>query len=244
MVTPKGENEMAKRRNVPTTKPAKEEVVETKEVITTGLDAPEEVVPEPEPIKANVANCKRVRARKNPTTEEDNVLAELTEGTEVVVLDSSNPDWTRVDVNGTLAWIMSDYLTVIQEVTPMEDLRNNSILSDVRGAIGLNPDEVDVAFDLQIKSAINNSISELAQLGLGELGEFVVQDGSETWNDLLGEDYQYVYAFAKNYVEVNTRLLFDPPQSGALKAALDEQLKKTTFNVMTAIELHNVEKEA
>lgn len=126
----------------------------------------------------------------------------------------------------------------------MEDLRNNSILADVRGALGLNPDEVDVEFDLQIKSAINNSISELAQLGLGELGEFVVQDGSETWNDLLGEDYQYVYAFAKNYVEVNTRLLFDPPQSGALKAALDEQLKKAIFNVMTAIELHNVEKEA
>lgn len=120
MVTPKGENEMAKRRNVPTTKPVKEEVVETKEVITTGLDATEEAVPEPaveakepEPIKAKVANCKRVRARKNPTTEEDNVLAELTEGTEVVVLDSSNPDWTRVDVKGTLAWIMSDYLTVI-----------------------------------------------------------------------------------------------------------------------------------
>lgn len=125
----------------------------------------------------------------------------------------------------------------------MEDLRNNSILSDVRGALGLNPDEVDAEFDLQIKSAINNSISELAQLGLGELGEFVVQDGSETWNNLLGEDYQYVYAFAKNYVDVNTRLLFDPPQSGALKAALDEQLKKATFNVMTAIELHNVEKE-
>lgn len=122
MVTPKGENEMAKRRNVPTTKPVKEEVVETKEVITTGLDATEEVVPEPEPaveekkpepIKAKVANCKRVRARKNPTTEEDNVLAELTEGTDVVVLDSSNPDWTRVDVKGTLAWIMSNYLTVI-----------------------------------------------------------------------------------------------------------------------------------
>lgn len=125
----------------------------------------------------------------------------------------------------------------------MEDLRNNSILSDVRGALGLNPDEVDAEFDLQIKSAINNSISELAQLGLGELGEFVVQDGSETWNNLLGEDYQYVYAFAKNYIDVNTRLLFDPPQSGALKAALDEQLKKATFNVMTAIELHNVEKE-
>ena len=124
----------------------------------------------------------------------------------------------------------------------MSELRNNSILSDVRGALGLNPDEVDVEFDLQIKSAINNSIAELAQLGLGELGDFNIEDGSETWSDLLGTKYDYVYAFAKNYVEVNTRLLFDPPQSGALKAALDEQLKKATFNVMTAIELH--EKEA
>lgn len=124
----------------------------------------------------------------------------------------------------------------------MSELRNNSILSDVRGALGLNPDEVDVEFDLQIKSAINNSIAELAQLGLGELGDFNIEDGSETWSDLLGTEYDYVYAFAKNYVEVNTRLLFDPPQSGALKAALDEQLKKATFNVMTAIELH--EKEA
>ena len=122
----------------------------------------------------------------------------------------------------------------------MKPLRENSILADVRGSLGLNPDEVDLDFDLQIKSAINTSIAELAQLGLRELGEFNIEDGSETWTDLLGEDYQYVYAFAKNYIEINTRLLFDPPQSGSLKSALDEQLKKAEFNVMTAIELHNI----
>ena len=125
----------------------------------------------------------------------------------------------------------------------MNELKDNSILSDVRGAIGLNPDDVDEDFDLQIKSAINTSIAELAQLGLGELGAFNIESGSETWSDLLGEDYAYVYAFAKNYVEVNSRLLFDPPQSGALKAALDEQLRKATFNLMTAIELHNIDEE-
>lgn len=125
----------------------------------------------------------------------------------------------------------------------MEDLRNNSILSDVKGNLDLNPDEVDPEFDSKIISKINRAIARLAQLGLGELGSFMVNDGSETWNDLLGEEYQYVYAFARNYIEVSTKLAFDPPQSGALKATLDEEYKTAEFDVMTAIELHNVEKE-
>lgn len=125
----------------------------------------------------------------------------------------------------------------------MEDLRNNSILSDVKGNLDLNPDEVDPDFDSKIISKINRAIARLAQLGLGELGSFMVNDGSETWNDLLGEEYQYVYAFARNYIEVSTKLAFDPPQSGALKATLDEEYKTAEFDVMTAIELHNVEKE-
>lgn len=124
----------------------------------------------------------------------------------------------------------------------MEDLRNNSILSDVKGNLDLNPDEVDPDFDSKIISKINRAIARLAQLGLGELGSFMVNDGSETWNDLLGEEYQYVYAFARNYIEVSTKLAFDPPQSGALKATLDEEYKTAEFDVMTAIELHNVEK--
>lgn len=125
----------------------------------------------------------------------------------------------------------------------MEDLRNNSILSDVKGNLDLNPDEVDPDFDSKIISKINRAIARLAQLGLGELGSFMVNDGSETWNDLLGEEYQYVYAFTRNYIEVSTKLAFDPPQSGALKATLDEEYKTAEFDVMTAIELHNIEKE-
>lgn len=125
----------------------------------------------------------------------------------------------------------------------MEDLRNNSILSDVKGNLDLNPDEVDPDFDSKIISKINRAIARLAQLGLGKLGSFMINDGSETWNDLLGEEYQYVYAFARNYVEVSTKLAFDPPQSGALKASLDEEFKTAEFDVMTAIELHNIEKE-
>lgn len=110
---------MAKRRNNTNTKPATEEVVETKEEVdaTENFETePETVAEEKEPdvLQAKVANCKKVRARKNPTTEEDNVIDELDEGKVVVILDSSNPDWTRVELaGGTRAWIMSKYLEVI-----------------------------------------------------------------------------------------------------------------------------------
>lgn len=99
---------MAKRRNNVNTKPVTEEAVETKEEVDTAETF------KPDVLQAKVTNCKKVRARKNPTTEEDNVIDELDEGKVVVILDSSNPDWTRVELaGGTRAWIMSKYLEVI-----------------------------------------------------------------------------------------------------------------------------------
>lgn len=98
----------------PAAKPAKEVVEKVEEPLATGLDAGLKEEPkEPDKIKAVVTNCKKVRARKTPNTHEDNVIAELKEGTEVVVLDSSNPGWTLVDLGAQGAWIMSDYLKSI-----------------------------------------------------------------------------------------------------------------------------------
>lgn len=112
---------MAKRRNSnantkPTTEDmtAKELVEEVGKPLAEGIENGLTEKIEPEPIQAKVANCKKVRARKNPTTEEDNVVDELEEGKVVIILDSSNPDWTRVELaGGTRAWIMSKYLEVI-----------------------------------------------------------------------------------------------------------------------------------
>lgn len=104
--------------NKPAEQPSvKEEAKVVEEPSITGLDAGlkenVEIPAQPQPIKAVVANCKKVRVRKTPTTIEDNVIAELKEGTEVVILDSSNPGWTLVDLGAQGAWIMSDYLKSI-----------------------------------------------------------------------------------------------------------------------------------
>ncbi len=125
----------------------------------------------------------------------------------------------------------------------MDEFLSTSILADIRGHIGYAPDEVDPEFDKQIIDHINTSIARLAQLGLGKLGDFLVRTGEETWNDYLGEDYQYIYSFAKDFIQLTAKLKFDPPQGGVLKAALDEQLATAEFNVMTAIEEHNIDKE-
>lgn len=66
-----------------------------------------------EPIKAVVANCKKVRLRKQPDASGNNVIDELVEGTEVIVLDASNHKWTRVELKGVRGWIMSEYLRLI-----------------------------------------------------------------------------------------------------------------------------------
>lgn len=104
-------------RNNRPPRPANKPVEEVDKPLATGLDAGlkenVEIPAQPQPIKAVVANCKKVRVRKTPTTIEDNVIAELKEGTEVVVLDSSNPGWTLVDLGAQGAWIMSDYLKSI-----------------------------------------------------------------------------------------------------------------------------------
>ena len=126
----------------------------------------------------------------------------------------------------------------------MNQVQDNTILADAKLFIGLDPNEVDEEFDRVIISKINTSIARLAKLGLGTLGSFSVNTGNETWFDYLGEENLYILAFAKHFVELNTKLLFDPPQSGALSSAYEEQLKEAKDDIQTAIELHEIEARA
>lgn len=112
------------------------------------------------------------------------------------------------------------------------------ILQDVKKSIGINPDSHDETFDASIIMCINSAIAELAELGIGTQGGFEVDEGTETWEDYLGETYAYLLSLSKSYVNTYVKLMFDTPQSGALKAALEEDFKRLEFRILTAIEQH------
>lgn len=116
----------------------------------------------------------------------------------------------------------------------------NSILEDVRLAVGLTIDTSD--FDTDLLMHINASIGTLNQNGIGK--NLIVIDTASTWNDLQ-EPTQYGNEFFKMvplFIMLSTKLLFDPPPPSIvqyhqahidqllwrLKIAYEEPLTTTT----------------
>jgi len=102
-----------------------------------------------------------------------------------------------------------------------------SILKSIKKVVGVSPD-YDV-FDEDILMAINTSFSTLNQLGIGPEGGFSIEDETPTWSDYIGGDPNY--NSIKTYIQLKTRLLFDPPANSIIKGAIDEQLKEIEWRL-------------
>lgn len=114
----------------------------------------------------------------------------------------------------------------------------NTILYDVKTSIGINPDaDDDETFDNSILMCINSAIAELAELGVGEQGLFEASKTS-TWSEYLGEKQSYLLSLIRSYVNVYTKNMFDPPETGPLDAAQNEHRKRLEFRIQTTIEQH------
>lgn len=78
-------------------------------------------------------------------------------------------------------------------------------------------------FDSDILMHINSYFAVMTQCGIGPLDGFIVTDTTE-WTDFLPEGT--VLEMAKQYVQLRTRLTFDPPTSSfvadSLKKNADE----------------------
>ena len=87
---------------------------------------------------------------------------------------------------------------------------NNSILQDVRTAVGLDATTSD--FDTELIMHINSAIGRLNQNGVGNF--LVVENEGQVWNDLLnplqtaGNQY---FQLVPLFVALSTKLIFDPP---------------------------------
>jgi hypothetical protein len=87
---------------------------------------------------------------------------------------------------------------------------NNSILQDIRIAVGLDSSTSD--FDTDLLIHINSAIGKLNQNGVGNF--LVVEDEEATWNDLQNplqiEGNKY-FKMVPLFIILSTKLIFDPP---------------------------------
>lgn len=120
----------------------------------------------------------------------------------------------------------------------MDDI-SSSILETIKKLIGL--DKTYDVFDLDLIVAINSSFMILNQLGIGPDKPFSITDESSTWKDFFGDEE--IFALAKSYIYLRTKLLFDPPASGVLHEAVERQISEFEWRMHVQADYNDSKKE-
>lgn len=97
-----------------------------------------------------------------------------------------------------------------------------SILTSTKKILGLAADYE--AFDLDVITHINATFSLLNQLGVGPTDGFSIEDADTEWSDYEVPSNQL--HMVKTYVYLKVKILFDPPATGYLVTAQNDQLQE------------------
>lgn len=105
-----------------------------------------------------------------------------------------------------------------------------SILKSTKKILGI--DEANTAFDQEILTGINTAFGDLTHLGLGPPVGFSVEDESPEWDSFVTTTAgDKRYEGVKTYVQLKTRLLFDPPQTSYVLSSMERQLEQLTWRL-------------
>lgn len=104
-----------------------------------------------------------------------------------------------------------------------------SILNSIKKVLGIAADYT--AFDEDIIMHINTAFSTLAQLGVGPVGGFMIQDETAVWSDFLGLVVDEQFNSVKSYIFLRVRLLFDPPTTSYLINAYQDQIRELEWRL-------------
>lgn len=108
-----------------------------------------------------------------------------------------------------------------------------SILGSVRKLIGgIETDGGEGPFDNDLILHINSVFNIINQLGVGPKKPFSITDETETWDDFWGDSE--VINLVESYMYLKVRLLFDPPSTGALHEAMENQIKEFEWRLQVA----------
>ena len=92
--------------------------------------------------------------------------------------------------------------------------------------------EEETHFDTDILITINSMLSRLRQMGLGPEEPFSVVDDKAIWSDFTGDDPDL--SEVKTYVQIKTKLIFDPPANSNILAAYRDEAKEIEWR-LTAV---------
>ena len=108
-----------------------------------------------------------------------------------------------------------------------------SILTSTKKLLGIGEDYTH--FDLDVLTAINSTFSTLNQLGIGPVEGFSIEDDTAEWEDYLDDSNKL--NLVKSYVYMKARVIFDPPSTGFVLSAVQEQIKEAEWRLNTFSEV-------
>lgn len=103
----------------------------------------------------------------------------------------------------------------------------DSILNTTKKALNLDADYD--AFDPELIMHINSVFSTLHQLGIGPDQGFRIDDDSVLWSSFLNGDDRLNNV--KTYMYLRVRLIFDPPGTSFVIAAIEKQIEELTWRI-------------
>ena len=101
---------------------------------------------------------------------------------------------------------------------------NENILQSVKRINNVAKD--DKSFDQELIMYINSALMTIMQEWHGMDHSFVVEDGTEEWSDLLGDNTDF--EGVKQLVGLKVKLMFDPPTNSSVMQAINDQIKEQT----------------
>jgi type II secretory pathway component HofQ len=109
---------------------------------------------------------------------------------------------------------------------------SDSILTTIKKTLGM--DESYEAFDTDVLLHINSVLSTLNQIGVGPENGFQIEDASATWDEFLGSDPSLNNV--KGYMALKVRMLFDPPSTSFVIAAVEANIKEYETRIYLKLE--------
>ena len=110
-----------------------------------------------------------------------------------------------------------------------------SILNNVKKVLGLAP--TYTPFDEDVIMHINAAFSVLAQLGVGPIEGFTIEDETAVWGDfMLIAGSESSLSLVKTYIYLKVKILFDPPGTSFLLESANNQIKEYEWRLNVARE--------